>query len=611
MAGLDSIKHYNGEEGSSVSSDEPVAPLSAKAPTTKSPYALAKPTSVTGVDPALLENMQQLINEREAKKNSLSESMRDATAWWSGGVAGPGEALRARAKDREEQEATTFGMKRELAQSKIAQQQAQNMQRDLFGGTSAPQTGQQMAPGAPAGAPTVPQGGLIGLVKNDSLRQSIAAQAQTDQAGAFKAIQSYLAKNAEDPVMVKELKYMIDNKLIDPNLIPAAVLTKFVGAGAFDPKDVRTPGGTGQTIPLNTAASMSPKGAPAPRTPAALAPPAAPMAPPAAPMAPAAAPMAPAAAAPAAPLSLPAVPAAVPPLASRAPGAPPVPGAARPPMAPPAAPMAPPEAAPLLSPKLQTGFNPGSKEDLEAKAAAAKSKIELGAEQQKPIEKSAGESAVSLTNLASNAKNNITEYDMAENILKKYPKAFGIAQDGSATAAVIQLIKPGTTIPILGTIKSEGIEEAVAQRGLPKKAIEARNIFNAIATRQGVEYAKNNLTGEGRGTLSNADMKMAQVAKGLSTDSPAAANLIFTVLNRENETMTLQRAESWKNYQANARSQGVQADFNRFKETPEYTKSLEEKDARVRKRFPEFFKNEAAAPTSGRKVYNPKTGKAE
>ena len=130
-----------------------------------------------------------------------------------------------------------------------------------------------------------------------------------------------------------------------------------------------------------------------------------------------------------------------------------------------------------------------------------------------------------------------------------------------------------------------------------------------------MEFAKNNLTGEGRGTLSNADLKMAGVAKGLSTDNPAAANLIFTILNRENEMMTLQRAESWKNYQANARSQGVQADFNRFKETPEYKKAMEEKDARVRKRFPEFFAKGAAempSETSGRnKVYNPKTGKVE
>jgi len=47
---------------------EPTAPLSAKAAKSTGPYALPTPTSVTGVDPSLLENMQQLIAEREAKK---------------------------------------------------------------------------------------------------------------------------------------------------------------------------------------------------------------------------------------------------------------------------------------------------------------------------------------------------------------------------------------------------------------------------------------------------------------------------------------------------------------------------------------------------------------
>jgi hypothetical protein len=618
MAGLDSIKRY--QEGSSVSAEpeekkEPTAPLSAKAVKSSGPYALPTPTSVTGVDPSLLKNMQDLIDEREARKNSFGQAVRDATAWWSGGMAGPGEALARREKARDEFEATTFGMKRDLAQNRIAQQQAQIMQRQLFGETPAPttsagsgQTGEQMAGVAPSnapGAPTTPQGGLLGLVRNPALRQSIAAQAMRDQPGAFAAIQSYLAKNAEDPVMVKELKYMIDNGLIDPKLIPAAVLTKFVGAGAFDPKDIRTPGGTGQTMPINTAASMSPAAPGAKMPPAGVRPAVTPA--PAMP-APAAAPVP--APAPAAPVNRPPVAAAsaAPAPAAPAPAAPaPAPvTAAKPPALPHTQPLpqiTAPEAAPLVLPSLQTGFTPGTKEDLDTKQKAAEARIGLNVEQQKPIEKAAGDSAVSLKNAASNAQNNITEYDMAENILKKYPKAFGIAQDGSATAAVIQLIKPGTTIPILGTIKSEGIEEAVAQRKLPKKALEARRVFDTIAARQAVEFAKNNLAGEGRGTLSNADLKMAGVAKGLSIDSPAAANLIFTILNRENETMILQRAQAWTKYQQDMRNAGQQADFNRFRdESPEYKKSMEEKDARVRKRFPEFFKDEEAKPDSGKKA---------
>jgi hypothetical protein len=543
--------------------------------------------------------MEKLVQEREAQRGGFGEAMRDAQAWWSGGIAGPSEGLAKRAAEKEGFDATTFGMRRDIAQYKQAQKQAETMGKALFGGAPAAQTPQSIAgvaPGANAptagapGAPIVPQNGLIGLVRNPDLRSSITAQAQMDPAGAFKSVQTYLAKNAEDPVMVKELKYMVDNKLIDPRMVPAAVLTKFVGSGAFVPHDVRGVAGTSQSTPIGSAGAMSPQGGAAPMP----APGGAPMPVPTAPkpMAPAPAPVAPVAA-PAAPMA--------PSAAAPAPAAPP-------PM------VKPPMQAPLVSPTLQTGFAPGSKEDLEAKAEAAKQKIGAQMEQEKPIQKAAGESAVQLQSAASNAKNNITEYDMAENILKKYPKAFGIAQDGSATAAVINLVKPGTTIPILGTVKAEGIEEAIAQKNLPKKAIEARNIFNSIATRQGIEYAKNNLTGEGRGTLSNADLKMAGVAKGLSTDSPAAANLIFTVLNRENETMILQRNNAWEKYQAQAREAGAPADFNRFRETQEYKKAMDEKDARVRKRFPEFFKGEeAAAPaqTSGTKKYNPQTGKAE
>jgi len=592
MAGLDSIKNF--DEGGTTTTAEPTAPLSAKAVKSTGPFALPTPTSVTGVDPSLLENMQQLIAEREAKKNSFMESMKDATAWWSGGVAGPGAALAARAKERDEADATTFGMKRDLAQNKIAQQQAQAMQRLMMG--EQPVAGGQpaagAASGAPAGTPTVPQGGLISLVRDPGLRQSIMVQATQDQAGALKSIQTYLAKNAEDPTMVKELRYMVENGLIDKSLIPAAVLTKFVGSGALVPHDVRGAQGTGQSTPLGTATTLSPTGAPAPKLSPAVAPSggAAPVVPPAA------APVAPPAAAP-----------ALAPAATTTPVAPPVakPAVAAPATTP-AAPIAKapalphtqplpkieaPEAAPLVPPSLQTGFAPGSKEDLETKAEMAKSKIATSAEQEKPIQKGAGESAVSLTNAAGRAQDNIQQYDMAESILRQYPKAFGISQDGSVTAMLSQLIGPGVTVPIVGTLKAPGLEEARAQK-LGPKALQARATFDTLASRFATEYANQNLTGEGRGTLSNADMKMAGVAKGLSKDSPAATNLIFAILNRENEQMLLERGKAWTQYQKEMRSSGYQPDFNRFRETDAYTKAMADKEARIAKRFPEFFTGE-------------------
>jgi hypothetical protein len=60
------------------------------------------------------------------------------------------------------------------------------------------------------------------------------------------------------------------------------------------------------------------------------------------------------------------------------------------------------------------------------------------------------------------------------------------------------------------------------------------------------------------------------------------------------------------------RSSGQQADFNRFRETDAYTKAMDAKEARIAKRFPEFFAKGLEETTSGRnKVYNPKTGKVE
>ena len=609
MAGLDNIKHY--DEGSTVEGETPTtpttpedtekqAPLSAKAVTSKGPYALPTPSGLANVDPSLLERMQSIINEREAQRNSFSESMRDAQAWWSGGVAGPSEGLAKRAAEKEANQATTFGMRRDLAQYKMGQQNAQNVYNAIVGtpgatNAAATQTGNTTPTVGGAAAPTQQHGnGMLDLITDPGLKRSLAIQAAQDPNKALASIQNILIKNAEDPQLVKEVRAAVQNGWIDPKLVPSVVLTKMAGSGAFVPHDVRGVGGTSQTTPFSTVQNMSPQGGP----------------PAAAPSAPVVAPknmLAPTQA-PAAPAMAPAAPSA-PTMVTPKPVAP---AQINPQMQP-----------PLVSSTLQTGFAPGSKEDLEVKAKAAQQKMDAQMEQQKPIQKGAGESAVALTNAAANAKNNIAEYDMAESILKKYPKAFGIAQDGSVTAAIIQLVKPGTTIPILGTVKSEGIEEAVAQRSLPKKALEARRIFDIIATRQGVEFANQKLTGQGRGTLSNADMLMSRVAKGLETSNPAATNLIFTILNRENEMMTLQRNNAWEKYQQNAEKSGTLPDFNTFRQTEEYKKPMQDKMDRIEKRFPEFFdaaiklkEYDRNAPldqvkTSGTKKYNPQTGKVE
>ena len=576
MAGLNYIKGY--EDGGDVKAEVPVekepatSPLTAQAAQSKSPYALPTPKGMIGVDPALLENMQQLINERESRKNSFNEAMRDATAWWSGGMAGPGEALARRAAEREGFDATTFGMKRDLAANKIAQQREIGLGNRIFGGQPAAPMGAQQTGAQPAAAVNAQPNSLIDLVRDPALKETIKEIGQSrGNEAALTEINKYVAENAKDPVLAKNINYLRNSGLVNENLLPSVALLNVAGTGALVPHDIRGPGGTGQTTPLASAMAINPSATGAPKP--VVAPTAAPTV-----TAPATAPTATAPAT-APTTTTPAAP------SQTLPHTQPIPK------------IAALDQQPLVSPNLQTGFAPGSKEDLEAKAKAASTKIETQAEQQKPIEKGAGESAVALTSQVANAKTNIRQYDMAESILRQYPKAFGISQDGSVTAMLSQLVAPGVTVPIVGTLKAPGLEEARAQK-LGPKALAARSEFDTLTNRFAAEFANQNLTGQGRGTLSNADMKMAGVAKGLSVSSPAAANLVFAVLNRENEQKILDRNNAWVAYQAEARKNGTTPDFNRFRESDAYAKAESDEEARVKRRFPEFFANEGSKEPS-------------
>jgi len=180
MSPLETLKTLPPDEETPVS-----APLATGTPVAaKGPYALPSGKSAVGVDPSLLENMQKLIADREKQKGSFLESLKDANAWWSGGAAGPGEALRARAKEREEQEATTFGMKSQIAQYKAQQDLAQKTQQDVLGALG----GGSSAPGA---------GGGFGTQIDPAMAQQIRDLAQTDPAAARKLLQDHTKKMAE------------------------------------------------------------------------------------------------------------------------------------------------------------------------------------------------------------------------------------------------------------------------------------------------------------------------------------------------------------------------------------------------------------------------------
>ena len=141
-----------------LSSEEPTTVGVAKPVAGKGPYSLGTPIGATGYDPELLANMQKLIEEKQAQKGSFMENMKDAQAWWSGGVAGPAEALQNRATERDRQQAELFGMKSQLSQAKMGQAQLEQLRKqDAASGWGAPGAAATSGGAAPAAGAISPE----------------------------------------------------------------------------------------------------------------------------------------------------------------------------------------------------------------------------------------------------------------------------------------------------------------------------------------------------------------------------------------------------------------------------------------------------------------------
>ncbi len=569
MPGLDYIKGY--ENGGDVNqpTETPITAVG-KAVQSKTKYGLPTPTGAAGVDEGILQRMQDIINQREAQRGSFMESLKDAQAWWTGGVAGPSEALARRTKEREEQEATTFGMRRDLAQYRVSQEQARNLDKQLFG---VPQAAAPTQPGAAQPGATQPQaggvvapmqtGGLLNLVKEPGLRQSIAVQAQSgDRQGAMKAIQSYLAKNAEDPVMVKELRYMIDNKLIDPNLVPAAVLTKFVGSGGFVPHDVRGPGGTMQTTPLGAAGAVSPQtSAPLPGVRTA----------PAAAAAPTPAP------APAATTTPPAAPAA-----TTTPPAAPSPTAGPQPIAP-VQPL-PKVGAPAAKPAATGagGFAPGSKEELDIRKEGITTELQ---ETGKDIAKD----RAATVEAGSSASDRLASVQYINNLVTTNPRAFGVLQKPGVLTAVLGAAEQGANIGNLGAVGIAGISDAVrkAMPGASQADIDAAQKATREFALMQLNAAKIYL--KGQGAVSDAERQLIRELAGSIKNSPEAIR-DFLKWNEIRADYDKKNGAAYKEF--NKRNPNVS--FERYKETPEYEKLKSEYEASIKN-----FVTSSTAPKAG------------
>ena len=179
----------------------------------KSGYLKGAPTisGDSAIDPNILENMQRLLEEKQAQRNSFAENLRDTKAWFTGMGAVQGEALKNRAAEREAQNQNIFEIQNYIAQAKLANAQAQReanrMRSPQAGGAGATLTG-----ATPTGG-NVPGARYIGSAQvPDYVQARIDSLIDSNQLGAAKKLEEEwfkdYTKSQLNPEWAKPTDYM-------------------------------------------------------------------------------------------------------------------------------------------------------------------------------------------------------------------------------------------------------------------------------------------------------------------------------------------------------------------------------------------------------------------
>ena len=314
---------------------------------------------------------------------------------------------------------------------------------------------------------------------------------------------------------------MVQHGLVDPKLIPAAVLTKFVGPGAFVPHDVRGTAGTGQATPFGTATGV-----------AGVAPAGAPMAPVAAPAA------APVPAPTTSPITPPPAPQVIPPIRPPAPppvARPPTPGPAlQAPVAPPAAPIAP--AAPVapapVPQRVVSPFAPGTKEDLEFKAKSAEIPIAGGTAQATESGKlyAAGENTLRTQGMSAGTRQVTQDATMKLLDDPELKSMVGKYQTGSKSDAFVRQMQAGIEAGNFGSIGLKELQENLAKSGASPEAIRKFAQLESFMKQNELEWSTNYL--KGQGAVSDNERGLVQKAVG-SVNDPIGKLKTLTATLRE------------------------------------------------------------------------------
>lgn len=277
MAALDTLNTTDTTEESTVTPQ--VTPAAAPK---GSKYALPTVKGTVGLDSSILEQMQNIIAQKEAKRNSFGEALRDVMAYDVGYRGDLSKGLREREAEKEASAADIFNMKSQIAQYKAAQEN-----QKAFEARRAKELG--LDGNVPTAAGAQPAAGGAGM--SPEIRNALM-NARTEE--EYKKIYNDWAKEQAkikaqyeyNTALDQIVQFPVDGELVDMTLRQAKKLAENNPAlkaklDALYPSATTAPVAAPVTAPAAT--TTTPAAAPAAPVAAPVAAPAAPVAAPAAP----------------------------------------------------------------------------------------------------------------------------------------------------------------------------------------------------------------------------------------------------------------------------------------------------------------------------------------
>lgn len=435
--------------------------------TPKGKFAVASPVGAVPMSESVLENMQRLVEERQAQQQGLGgfiDTLKDATAWTSGGIHGPTDALSRRGIDKENRAAELFQLQNQLAQQKASQAQLANIRSaDSKSGWGMPQAGGAGAPGAPA--PSFGGGPEADIVEQYN---RILSTEGIGAANKFK--NEYLKEKSKasfNPNLDPIVKFPVGNQMIDMPLSYAQKMAK------NNPQ---------LQMLLEKVAPGSSTSAPVAAAPGAT------NVPPVA---------APTSAAPAAP---------------SAPAAPTAPTTIAPP----------PTITPIRTPSSSVGGGsalPSSADITQRMEIEKAENLARTKGREKEFEKigeSSGKQVEYIESALSNSTADIAGYDKLNTLVTNNPLAFGVLQNPGILSGALRAIQEGANVGNYN-VNIPGVETLVRQSGGTKDDITAANMAIREFARLQLNAAK---LLQGQGSVSDAERRLLSQVAGSAGDDP-------------------------------------------------------------------------------------------